>query len=355
MKSLYWRMIAACLFAVCSMSVFATDGLTCGSLSLTKGESATVDVFYVGENADYSSVTFTLFLPEGVKPVVNTKDQVTASSVVGGDIADYTVTGKYNSELKTCNITIDAAELGEKLYTKTKGLLATVTLNVATDAALSAGLVDVKIKMQSAADGEGEDIVDGVDLETKVPVAAAVGGVAVPINSEGYATACSAKALDFSAVEGVEAVFTVSKVADNTATLSPIESKQVPAEAGVVVKGTSGTVFVPFAEGSVAELGTNELIGVRSAKSIAEGCYILQGEEFVSCIAGTLPAGKAYLPATVGSSGAKAFTFDFGESTGINEVKTVKADGAIYSISGVRVAEPQKGVYIMNGRKVIVK
>ena len=121
------------------------------------------------------------------------------------------------------------------------------------------------------------------------------------------------------------------------------------------MKGTSGTVFVPFAEGSVAELGPNELIGVTSAKSIAEGCYILQGEEFVSCIAGTLPAGKAYLPASVGSSSAKAFTFDFGDATGINEVKTAKADGAIYSISGVRVAEPQKGVYIMNGRKVIVK
>ena len=125
--------------------------------------------------------------------------------------------------------------------------------------------------------------------------------------------------------------------------------------AGVVVKGTSGTVFVPFAEGSVDALGTNLLKGVTSATAIEEGCYILQGEEFVSCIAGTLPAGKAYLPATVGSSGAKAFTFDFGESTGINEVKAAKADGAIYSISGVRVAEPQKGVYIMNGRKVIVK
>ena len=86
------------------------------------------------------------------------------------------------------------------------------------------------------------------------------------------------------------------------------------------------------------------------------GNFVLSGEEFVPCAeAGVLPANKAYLPAGKIPAGAKAFTFDFGESTGINDVQAAQADGAIYSISGVRVAEPQKGVYIMNGRKVIVK
>lgn len=42
--------------------------------------------------------------------------------------------------------------------------------------------------------------------------------------------------------------------------------------------------------------------------------------------------------------------------TGISNVSTdVEEDGDIYTLQGVKVAQPQKGVYIMNGKKVIVK
>ena len=344
-------MIAASVFAVCSLSVFADDGLFCGPLSLTKGETGTVEVFYIGEKADYSSITFTLSLPEGVLPSVNSSNQVQKTSVTFGDVNECSMVGIYNPERKTCNITIEAEELGGKLFKQNKGLLATIQLNV--DESVASGLASITVKTQSMAI-DTEEIEDDIDFEEK-PVAAAIGGVPVVINGSGYATSCSAKALDFSAVEEVEAVFTVSKVADGSATLSPVESKKVPANAGVVVKGTSGTVFVPFAEGTVDALGTNLLVGVTTATAIAEGCYIVQENEFVSCIAGTLPGGKAYLPAEVASS-AKSFTFDFGEPTGINEIQTeANANGAIYNLNGARVSAPQKGVYIMNGRKVIVK
>lgn len=341
------------LFALIAFGAqaYANDGVTAGTLSLNPGESGTLDIYYTGQNKNYISVEFYLYLPDGLSIATDTKDNVKASEITLGDVVDdHGATGKWQSRNKRYKFMVESDNNYE--FVKSSGLLMSVI--VTASSSISKGMQEVKIELYGMADINGE-IEEGTDIEIEKDVVTAVGGFPVAINSAGYATACSAKALDFSAVDGVEAVFTVSKVADNTATLSPIESKQVPAEAGVVVKGTSGTVFVPFAEGSVAELGPNELIGVTSATSIAEGCYILQGEEFVSCIAGTLPAGKAYLPATVGSSGAKAFTFDFGDATGINEVKTAKADGAIYSISGVRVAEPQKGVYIMNGRKVIVK
>ncbi len=47
----------------------------------------------------------------------------------------------------------------------------------------------------------------------------------------------------------------------------------------------------------------------------------------------------------------------YGEGTsGISKVSdTPKADGAIYNLQGVRVNNPQKGVYIQNGRKVVMK
>jgi hypothetical protein len=43
-------------------------------------------------------------------------------------------------------------------------------------------------------------------------------------------------------------------------------------------------------------------------------------------------------------------------STGIQEVKKFEAtDGAIYNLAGQRVSNAQKGIYIVNGKKVIIK
>ena len=44
-----------------------------------------------------------------------------------------------------------------------------------------------------------------------------------------------------------------------------------------------------------------------------------------------------------------------GEATAIEAVKTVAEDGAWYTIQGQRVAQPTKGLYIHNGRKVVIK
>jgi hypothetical protein len=73
--------------------------------------------------------------------------------------------------------------------------------------------------------------------------------------------------------------------------------------------------------------------------------------------AGTVPAGKALLPASeVSATGARlAFVFG-GEATGISG--TLKANGedsVLYNLSGQRVENPTKGLYIVNGKKVIIK
>ena len=43
------------------------------------------------------------------------------------------------------------------------------------------------------------------------------------------------------------------------------------------------------------------------------------------------------------------------EATGISEVKAAQNDGEIYNLSGLRITAPTKGLYIQNGRKMIVK
>ena len=85
---------------------------------------------------------------------------------------------------------------------------------------------------------------------------------------------------------------------------------------------------------------------------------ILVNGEFVKATDGTLAGGLAYLPAALSDPGAK-LSLTFGdEVTGIenvgNEVQNVE-NGAWYTPQGVRVAQPTKGVYIHNGKKVLVK
>ena len=66
----------------------------------------------------------------------------------------------------------------------------------------------------------------------------------------------------------------------------------------------------------------------------------------------TLEEGKVYLQA---SSGARAF-LPFGEATGIEATPNNEAkSNVVFDLQGRRVAKPAKGLYIIDGRKVMVK
>ena len=71
-----------------------------------------------------------------------------------------------------------------------------------------------------------------------------------------------------------------------------------------------------------------------------------------------VPAGKAYMVVQAGG-GVKGFTFDFdGLATGINTVANSQqpiANSPIYNLSGQRMSKMQRGVNIVNGKKVLVK
>ena len=78
------------------------------------------------------------------------------------------------------------------------------------------------------------------------------------------------------------------------------------------------------------------------------------GPKFSKSTGGTLAAGKAYL--VLSSPEARIVTMKFdGEATGISELKSVAEDGTLYNLNGVRVSQPTKGLYIQNGKKIVVK
>jgi hypothetical protein len=81
--------------------------------------------------------------------------------------------------------------------------------------------------------------------------------------------------------------------------------------------------------------------------------------EFRKTTSGTLAANKAYLKIPTGG-GARALSIVFDdeqETTAIESVapKAVAKDNVYYDLQGRRVAQPTKGLYIVNGKKVFIK
>ena len=103
----------------------------------------------------------------------------------------------------------------------------------------------------------------------------------------------------------------------------------------------------------------NKLEGVTESKSInANEYYGLSGQSFVKVNAGTVSAGKALLPASVvNGTEVKALTFVFeDDATGINLMEDGRSqmeDGVIYNLAGQRISKMQKGINIVNGKKIL--
>jgi len=181
--------------------------------------------------------------------------------------------------------------------------------------------------------------------------------VQVTITSEaGFATYCNCdgKALDFSSVEGLTA-YIVSSI-EGVANLQAV--KKIPAGTGVVVAGEPNTYNVPVIA-SADPVEGNLLIGVTTSYHAQDGDYVLAYNDEVKGFFPAedgleIPAGKAYLP---GVSGARSFLPLNNETTGIGALlmNNEKVKKEIFSLSGQRVSQPKKGLYIIGGRKVVVK
>ena len=85
---------------------------------------------------------------------------------------------------------------------------------------------------------------------------------------------------------------------------------------------------------------------------------MLYNNEFVKTISGTIPANRCYLPVSKSlNAGARLAIGIEDDLTGISAVnsKAIATEGNIYNLNGVRVQQPTKGLYIINGKKVVVK
>ena len=182
------------------------------------------------------------------------------------------------------------------------------------------------------------------------------------VGDAGYATLY----LGFNAAipANVEA-YVVSEINNGYVTLEQVTGV-LPAEEAVIVKAAKGNYgFVQSSE-APAVIGENLLEGTLVDTNIQGEAYVLG---MVDGVVGLYKAdlnqeggaaflnnaNKAYLPATAGM-GAASYSFRFPGTTGVEEVKTENVnENAIYDLQGRKVLKAVKGVYIINGNKVLVK
>ncbi len=179
----------------------------------------------------------------------------------------------------------------------------------------------------------------------------------VTLNSEGYATFASTSAVDFSDDSEFSA-WKISSVSGTSINFGQITGA-VEAGTGVLLKGASNAelTFVKAESGENIS-STNKLVGFTTATGVTAGQYYgLSGKTFVKVNAGTVPAGKALLPASALGSNVKAFTFVFEEddATAIEMVngQSSMVNGPIYNLAGQRISKMQKGINIVNGKKIL--
>lgn len=171
----------------------------------------------------------------------------------------------------------------------------------------------------------------------------------VNISAAGYATLYSPVALTIPS--GVEAYTGV--VEKTWLDMSMVESK-IPANTAVILVGDQGSYEFETTTADDFE-GDNVLKGTIGGKAgVANSILTLQniGEVGLYTYTGETLAGfKAYMD--MPGAEVKGLTFKFDNATGINGVDAAAQNGTIYNLAGQRVQKAQKGIYIVNGKKVL--
>ena len=175
-----------------------------------------------------------------------------------------------------------------------------------------------------------------------------------------WASYCAAENLQIP--EGLKA-YVVSGVTGNTVSVS--EVNYLPQGIGVLLNATEpADSYIAAAYENVPETVESELVGCAAATDVStltseNDIYVLYNDEFVKTTSGNIPAFRCYLPLAKGTAGGRlSISFDDEDVTAIGSVRSsnsVAANGAFYTIGGQRVAQPTKGLYIVNGKKLIVK
>ena len=202
-----------------------------------------------------------------------------------------------------------------------------------------------------------------------------MGQETVTLGTYGYASYSCVNDINIDAITASKGSVTVYKASSSDGSKVTLESVtgKVPAGTGLILKGTPGaTITIPYTTGASALEGTNLLKAVNQSGSLTSTAdpsgtattgtnYVLSVQSgnvvfaSISSDAATMKAGQAYLNVP---KSARTLSISFeDETTGIRLIDNGKQtiDNSVYDLSGRHVAQPTKGLYIVNGKKVFIK
>ena len=202
------------------------------------------------------------------------------------------------------------------------------------------------------------------------------------VGAAGYATLMLGYNTTIPAIDGEDCGVFTAAINGNWAVMTEIEGV-LPANTAVIVKAAPGDYTFEYTT-NTATVENNDLRGTLYNKNMTEDAYVLGKDENNVAYLGKVVynvstdttndgteetpavtyeawmnnANKAYLPLPANVEGAASYSFAFGEgTTAVEEVKGENGEvKAIYDLTGRRVeAITAPGIYIVNGKKVLVK
>ncbi len=197
------------------------------------------------------------------------------------------------------------------------------------------------------------------------------------VSSAGYATMYLDKAVEIPA--GAKA-YTANRIEGDYLKMQPVEGV-IPANTAVIIKAGEGTYSFAYSDETPEAISDNLLRGTVADTYVkpqsGSVAYVLSmvdgvvGMYRAKLTDGTFKnnANRAYMllselkvgddnidTSAPGSQLSNGYRFDFSGTTAIESVETESTAPAVYyDLSGRRVENPAKGIYIVNGKKVYIK
>ena len=294
------------------------------------------------------------------------------SIVVYSDDADMVAAPVLSSSANIVNVIAGGSADDDAVITSyytTNGDAPTTSSTAVADnkIALAPGSYTVKVMSYNATTKMASSV---ESIEVVVPAS-----VSKDITAAGWATYCSPYALDLENSTGLTDAYIITGGEDGVLAKTSVKGGTVPANTGLLIKGTAGTATIPVVASSSTSVSGNKLVGVTSETVLDldsddddtadESVYVLMNDANnglgfyqTTTKSFTVGANTAYLPSNFDGAGARSFFSLFEhDATGINAVngEGLTVNGSVFDLQGRRVAQPTKGLYIVNGKKVVIK
>ena len=303
----------------------------------------------------------------------NTTLSYTENGLVFGYGADPGATVVLNDYLKvgsTINVTIYAEGNGTRglhLYTNAETPTKVISLNIESATLGDVKTIQYKVVAEDGLEGTNSFQLrrnSNVSLKSLTVTDCQPGGI---ISDSGWNTYSSNKKLDLSSISsGTAYVASTINYSENKVIIKKCTAI-VDAEEGLMIKGEPGIKFTINTSSSAATLSeTNLLEGLPNGGTVSRGNYVFgwptlypenYGFYYINATEPYLGAGKAYLSNPGISNNARlTIVFDDDLPTGVDTMfNKTETNDKVYNLQGQRVNAPQKGIYIVNGKKFINK